>query len=74
VADKLVTIAVYGNTEDAYFAKMTLAENNINSVVLGDSLLMATPRFGLPKVELKVLDRYAEQARKILASEEKQER
>jgi hypothetical protein len=73
MTEKLVTIAEYGTSENAHMAKIVLAQNDIESIVVGDNLLMAAPKIGIPKVEVKVFEKDAELAKKILESWEKRE-
>ena len=73
MADKLVKIATFSSSEDVHIAKMLLGESDIESVILGENLLMAFPRVGLPEVELHVWQSQAEEAIGILESQKKQQ-
>ena len=52
---------------------MKLDSYGINSVILGENLLGASPYCGFKAIELKVLEDDAEQAKKILESDKEQE-
>jgi hypothetical protein len=69
MADRLVTVATFTNGPDAHVARILLSKSSINSVVVGEGLLMAAPQVGLPEVELQVLHSQAEKALEILQSQ-----
>lgn len=69
MADLLVTVATFTNGPDAHVARILLSNSSINSVVVGEDLLMAAPKIGLPEVELQVLRSQVEKALGILRSQ-----
>jgi len=74
MADKLVTIARFGDYIEAEMAKQLLADYGIKAVVTGQNL--ANVYGGLPAlshIELQILESQAEQARQILESQEQHE-
>jgi len=74
VADKLVTIAQFTNYIEAELAKQLLADYGIEAVVTGENV--ANIYSGLPalaNIELQTLESQAQQALKILESNNKQE-
>jgi len=74
MADKLVTIVQFTNYIKADLAKQLLADFGIKSVITGQNA--ANIYSGLPAIEgpeLQVLESRAEEALKILKSNEKQE-
>ncbi|MHC4271454.1 MAG: putative signal transducing protein [Planctomycetota bacterium] len=75
MSDKFVTIAEYtlGCDGQAHLAKMKLDSYGINSVILGENLLGASPYTGFKVIELQVLEEEAEKAKVILESMEKSE-
>ena len=73
MADKLVKIATFAKSEDAYIARMLLSESNIESVVFGENLLMILPKVRFPAIELHVLQSQAKEAVEILESQKNQE-
>ena len=66
--EKLVTIGEYRYDTDAHLARIALEAEGIEACVMGD-FLAGTPRFGTPKVQLRVLCSDAEKAKKILAEQ-----
>ncbi|TFG50037.1 MAG: hypothetical protein E4H40_01955 [Candidatus Brocadiia bacterium] len=70
---RLKTVGVFFSNEEANLAKIALAENDIDAIIVGDNLLAAAPEFGLPKVELKVFEDQFDLAKSILESTEEQE-
>lgn len=74
MADKLVTIAQFTNYIEAELAKQLLADYGIEAVVTGENV--ANIYSGLPalaNIELQTLESQAQQALKILESNNKQE-
>ena len=69
MADRLVKITTFVTSEEAHMAKMLLSESNINSVVLGENLLMIAGNAGLPRVELHASQSQAKEAVEILESQ-----
>ena len=69
--EKLVTISEFGYDADAHLARIALEAEGIEACVMGD-LLAGTPKFGIPKVELKVKASDAEKASRILAEHKQQ--
>jgi hypothetical protein len=75
VSNNLVTIAEYpiGCDGQAELARMKLDSHGINSMILGENLLGASPYTSFKVIELQVLEDDAEQAKIILESMEKSE-
>ena len=69
--EKLVKIAEFGYDADAHLARIELEAEGVEACVVGD-FLAGTPRFGIPKVELKVKASDAEKASRILAERNQQ--
>jgi hypothetical protein len=64
---KLVTVAKYFDEWEAGIAQNQLADNGIEAVVIGGSLLSAAGRLPLsPLIEVQVSEELAEKASKIL--------
>jgi len=64
--EKLITIGEFGYDADAHLARIALEVEGIEACVMGD-FLAGTPKFGIPKVELKVKASDIEKARQVLA-------
>jgi len=73
MTQNLVTVGVFQNASDAHLAKMTLTENGIESVIVGENLLMTQPYTGWPAIELQVAQSDAERAAEILQSRQQEE-
>ena len=65
--EKLVTIAKFESGFDAELAKVTLENEGIESVVFGEDLVVNMPTIEPIYIELKVFEKDAEQARRVLA-------
>jgi hypothetical protein len=68
---KLVTVAEFENSFDANLAKLTLDNAGIDSVILGEPLVVNIT-YGIPSVtvQLQVRQEDAEKAKHILREEE----
>ena len=74
MADKVVTIAQFGDYVEAEMAKQLLADYGIEAVVTGENT--ANVYSGLPalsNIELQTLESQAQQALEILEANNKQE-
>jgi hypothetical protein len=69
--EKLITIGEFGYDADAHLARIALEAAGIEACVMGD-FLAGTPKFGIPKVELKVKASDAEKAKRILVEQDQQ--
>lgn len=74
MADKLVKIATFAKSENAHIAKILLSESNIESVILGENLLMIYPQIGFLSIELHVLKNQAKEAMEILEPQRNEEK
>jgi hypothetical protein len=68
MAERLITIAQYGDSIEANLAKQTLADFGIQSVIDGE---YAGNVYALPNIRLQVLESEAQQAIEILESAKK---
>ena len=69
--EKLITIGEFGYDADAHLARIALEVAGIESCVMG-GILAGNPKFGIPKVELKVKVSDAEKAKQVLAEDNQQ--
>lgn len=68
--DKLVTVAKFDNSTDAHLAKIQLDENGIESVLMGEGSMNMLPFGQITFIELCVKGGQADEAVRILNSEE----
>lgn len=70
--DKLVTIAEYQSDLEAQLAKTTLQGNDIEAVIMGETVKHMMPFDGMLIVQLQVFQRDVERAKKLLEDQQNQ--
>ena len=71
MADKLVTIARFSDSTQAYLTKQLLADFGIESFIAGENFSNLWPMFKWASVRLQVLKGEAEKALEIIESNRK---
>jgi len=70
--DKLVTIVEYQSDIEAQLAMATLQDNDIEAVIMGETIKHMMPFDGMMKVEVQVFAHDAERARAVLDAQQNQ--